>query len=379
MHVAVVGAGLGGLAAAALLSPHARVTVHERAAHPGGRARSQVEAGATLNLGPHALYNTGAGMSVLRRLGVQPAGSRPPNAGWLARGGRLHELPGATGSMLRTTALTTTEKLRLPAWLYARNVPDVPLAEWLAPAPDGVAGLLQALVRVASYSNAPELLSARAAMRQVSRALSGVLYLDGGWERLVEALVPRAGEVRCGDDVTTLPEADAVVVAGPPALARRLGVPVPELTAVRAACLDLVLDGLPRPEQRFVLGLDAPLYLSEHGSVAKLRGTVLHVARYLAPGDRGADAIGELEALLDLAQPGWRDRVKFRRFLPDLVVSHRVDRPGGVVPGARLVDGRPVHIVGDWVGESGMLADRTFASAEAAADAILRSAGRRAA
>jgi hypothetical protein len=229
---------------------------------------------------------------------------------------------------------------------------------------------MRALVRVSSYTNAPSLQSARVAMRQVSTSLQGVLYLDGGWDQLVRALAVDV-DVRLGVDVDRLPDADAVVLAGPPALARRLGVTVPDLTPVRAACLDLVLDGLPNPDRRFVLGLDEPLYFSEHGAVASLGGTVLHVARYLAPTDVGAAALPQLEALLDQAQPGWRERVRFRRFLPELVVTHRTDRPGEQVDSTSVVDGRSVHLVGDWVGEDALLADRSFASAERAADALL--------
>jgi hypothetical protein len=370
MHIAIVGGGLGGLATAALLAPHATVTLYERSSHLGGRARSQVEAGATLNLGPHALYRASAGMRVLRRLGVTPRGAAPAYGGLGLRGGALHELPGGALSLARTGALSFTEKLQLAPWLYARNVPDVPLADWLATAPAGIADLMRALVRVSSYTNAPSLQSARVAMRQVSTSLQGVLYLDGGWDQLVRALAVDV-DVRLGVDVDRLPDADAVVLAGPPALARRLGVTVPDLTPVRAACLDLVLDGLPNPDRRFVLGLDEPLYFSEHGAVASLGGTVLHVARYLAPTDVGAAALPQLEALLDQAQPGWRERVRFRRFLPELVVTHRTDRPGEQVDSTSVVDGRSVHLVGDWVGEDALLADRSFASAERAADALL--------
>lgn len=370
MHIAIVGGGLGGLATAALLAPHATVTLYERASHLGGRARSQVEAGATLNLGPHALYRASAAMRVLRRLGVTPRGAAPPFGGLGLRGGALHALPGTALALARTGALSLSEKLQLAPWLYARNVPDVPLADWLATAPPGVADLVRALVRVSSYTNAPALQSARVAMRQVTTSLQGVVYLDGGWDQLVRALASDV-DIRLGTDVDRLPDADAVVLAGPPSLARRFGVPVPDLTPVRAACLDLVLDRLPCPDRRFVLGLDQPLYLSEHGAVAALGGTVLHIARYLAPTDAGADALPELEALLDQVQPGWRERVHFRRFLSELIVTHRIDRPGEYVDDACIVDGRPVHLVGDWVGEDALLADRSFASAERAADALL--------
>lgn len=56
MRVAVVGAGLGGLSAAAhLVAAGHRVTIYERAGAPGGRASSHVEDGFRLDLGPTVL------------------------------------------------------------------------------------------------------------------------------------------------------------------------------------------------------------------------------------------------------------------------------------------------------------------------------------
>jgi hypothetical protein len=158
---------------------------------------------------------------------------------------------------------------------------------------------------------------------------------------------------------------------------------------VRAACLDVALSRLPRPRALFALGIDRPLYLSVHSAWARLApaGTaVIHVARYLGPepdADPGADE-RELEAALDLVQPGWRTVRLARRFLPRMTVSHALasaagggnaGRPGSAVPGvARL------HVAGDWVGATGTLADASLASAHAAARALVAAlAARRAA
>ena len=64
---------------------------------------------------------------------------------------------------------------------------------------------------------------------------------------------------------------------------------------------------------RFALGIDRPLYLSVHSAYATLgpQGTaVIHVAKYLgsSAGDARANE-RELEALMDLIQPGWRELV----------------------------------------------------------------------
>ncbi len=80
VDLAVVGGGLAGLAAAALVaSAGKRVVVIERAEHPGGRARSLVEDGFVFNQGPHALYRKAAGIAVLKKLGIAPRGALPGN------------------------------------------------------------------------------------------------------------------------------------------------------------------------------------------------------------------------------------------------------------------------------------------------------------
>ena len=83
----------------------------------------------------------------------------------------------------------------------------------------------------------------------------------------------------------------------------------------------------------------------------------------------------ELEVLLDMVQPGWRKMVVMQRFLPNMIASNTVltsskgvmeKRPDIKVPGVNNL-----YIIGDWVGEDGMLADASFASAKAVAIKIL--------
>src|SRR5262245_58721302 len=80
--IVVVGAGLAGLAAAALLGRAGRkVVVLERSPEVGGRGVTHTEQGFRWNLGAHALYRGGPGMAGLRDLGPKPAGGMPATAG----------------------------------------------------------------------------------------------------------------------------------------------------------------------------------------------------------------------------------------------------------------------------------------------------------
>ena len=147
---------------------------------------------------------------------------------------------------------------------------------------------------------------------------------------------------------------------------------------IRVATLDVGLSETPRPDARFVLGIDQPLYLSVHSGVSDVApagGTMLHVAKYLGDDASSAEEVEqELEALLDLAQPGWRDVLVERRFLPNLVAVNALAmaEDGGLSGRPDPVTAVPgVYLAGDWVGSEGWLADASLASAKRAARAAL--------
>jgi len=185
------------------------------------------------------------------------------------------------------------------------------------------------------------------------------------------------------DDGTSF-EAGDVVVAGDPETALRLAgaerAPdlarsIAALVPVRAACLDLALSRLPRPDRNFALGLDRPLYLSVHSAAAALAppgGALIQVARYLAPDEAAPrDAMrAVLEGWADAVQPGWREVVVRQRLMPAMTVSHGLPSYRGARPAPRVAEIRGLWLAGDWVGDRGLLADAAVASAEAVAGAI---------
>ena len=74
----VVGGGLAGLSAAALVAREGRsVVVLERASHLGGRAATHVRHGVHFNLGPHALYCRGHAFRLFESLRVPFTGRFP--------------------------------------------------------------------------------------------------------------------------------------------------------------------------------------------------------------------------------------------------------------------------------------------------------------
>jgi len=409
-QVVVVGGGLGGLAAAALIGRAGRrVVVVERARALGGRAQTHDEDGFLMNLGAHALYRGGAAADVYRELGVNYTGRSPVTVGLAIRGGRGHALPTGPMSLFFGDLMPVAarfEAAKLFAGLATIEAPPgMSVLEWAEATTRHVTvkEMFLALARVTTYANAPTLQDAAKTARQLALAMrAGVLYLDGGWATLVEGLRRAAkhggAEIVTGRDVVqvlhddrvhgvvlddgrTIAATEVIVTGGPrgvSALTKSAAVKrwAETLVPAHAACLDIAVSHLPRAKLNFALGIDTPLYVSVHSVTARLApagGALIHAAKYLPAGSSehqdNDKVLAEIEGAVDLLQPGWRDVVVHRRFLPRLVVTHAIDvaeaRPGPAVP-----DVHGLYVVGDWVGGTGALSDATLASAREAASLV---------
>jgi phytoene dehydrogenase-like protein len=374
-----------------------------------------------LNRGAHALYHQTEAGDVLRELGVTYHGKQPPPV-FALTDDTLHLLPQSPLTLLRTSLLDAPAKLELVS-VQARALRAdltalqmVSVSQWLnrhVRHPQ-VRALLLMLARVTTYTNAPELQSA-ALLVEMVRKVPNVLYLDGGWQTLVNGLrqVAQAAGVRIvtstrvmtveheahirgvrlanGDFypsqavimATDPTEASALVDGGDhPALSRLAREALPS----HVACLDVALRRLPEPCHLGALGIDRPLYLVVHSASAKLAPegrAVIHTIRYLEPGEQAdtKEVEQELEALLDRLQPGWRDELVERQFLPHMHATNAIvqahlggipGRPGPEVPGIGNL-----FVAGDWVGTAGQLTAAGLASARAAARLVCEQTLRR--
>src|SRR5262245_16049563 len=284
-NVAVVGGGLAGLTAANFLARAGfNVMLFEKSSATGGRARTEVEQDFHFNLGPHALYRSGAAIGILRELGVKFQGKPPATSGGFAidRGAKP-TLPLGPFSLLTSGLLGLGAKLEAARLLGAigkfdaRGVERLSLREWAEREirREAARRLFHSFIRVSNYADDPERQSAGAAIAQLQLALaSGVLYLDGGWQTLAHGLRDAAEKegvklitgkrvkaverdvrvrgVRLADE--SIYAAPTVVIAAGPGEACELverseGTVLSEWAKaaipVRAACLDVALKYLP--------------------------------------------------------------------------------------------------------------------------------------
>ena len=155
---------------------------------------------------------------MLRELGVEPRGRVPAVSGAFAvKNGVKHTFPAGAVSLLTTSLFGLSAKLEAARLLASigrvdgNRLMSVTLREWLDQTltHTEVKEFVLAAFRVATYTNAPDLVSAGAAIEQLKKAFAtSVLYLDGGWQTLVEGL--REAAVRSGVVIETGTRVDAV-------------------------------------------------------------------------------------------------------------------------------------------------------------------------
>jgi hypothetical protein len=403
VDVLVVGAGLAGLTAAATAARSGRHVAVLDVRSAGGRARSETRSGFVFNQGPHALYRRGPGSAVLASFGIRPTGSPPAQRVFGSRSGTLGLLPTSAGSLARSPLLGRRAKAQLATLLArfprleASTLAPLSAASWVGSlgVREEAASVLRTLLRVATYAPDLELISADAAVGQLQLAHSGgVVYLDGGWGRLVDSL---AGAARAAGAVILDREralgltagpggalevstdaggwlASAVVVAVGGPQATRAFLSAPDDWGVgadaTAACLDLALRR--PPHRRVAFALEEPLYLSTHSPAADLAppgAALVHVMRYGARSSKqDRSQLWEFARLVGISE----DDVVVERFLHRMIVSHALPAPGLGLAGRPAVTASGqagVFLAGDWIGPSGLLADASLASGAAAGTA----------
>jgi phytoene dehydrogenase-like protein len=416
--VIIIGGGLASLTTATLLASSGKsVTLFEQSSNEiGGRARTSIQDGFYFNQGPHAFFVADVGAKLLQELGIQYTGGIPNTSFEIKDAKKFRLLVNVTSKSKTQASESILEKVfALLSDLLKKadftELDNVSVQEWVERNfhdADSIA-LMNALIRLTTYANDSDIQGVGSALHQFHVFnQGGVMYLDRGWQTLVDGLIAAAKNAKVkivmGKKATKLQKSDSswlvtlsdrskvsakvLVIATGPREAdalfhdgekpEALSNAVKEAKPIRLACLDVALSSLPEKDALFALGIDSPLYFSVHSASAELappNGALIHVAKYLGtsikPNPREDEK--ELEELIDLMQPGWREMLVKKRPLPNMVVSNAIVTAaiGGLSgrPDVRIADN--LYIVGDWVGKEGLLSNASFASAKHAARLIL--------
>ncbi|NDI34913.1 phytoene desaturase family protein [Chengkuizengella sediminis] len=417
--VIIIGGGIAGLTASVILAKeNKKVLILEKAKQIGGRAATIEKAGGLLNLGPHAIYPNGPGVKILEELNITLNGGSPASKGTLLYENKTYPLTLSPVALLTSKLLKWKEKrefIKLVSGLNKINtqfIQNISLYDWVEAhlKEEKVKKLFYMLCRLSSYCNDPKRSSAGIIIEQVKLGLTGVRYLDGGWQTLVDQLKQQALSygvtikenhhitelLGASPDITLIDSLDEtfttkhVISTSTPAntlsmvkseklsstlkLYRDLCIPV------KGSFWDIVLKKTTNLNVKFALGLDEPLYYSNQSAVANLATEpnlhVIHLGKYL-PTDEKLDPKknhNQLKKFLDKIEPDWEEEVVFQRYLPSLTVYNALPSTNMPSINSEIPEIPGLYVAGDWVTTKGLLVDASITSAKSAADAIIEQA-----
>lgn len=374
-HLTIVGGGVAGLTAAiAAREAGLDVTLHEASSQLGGRART-TRGTHRANWGPHVIYADGPLWGWLDQRGLaQPAHGYPYRGKVALRaGGRARLAPPAA-------VIPALLRLR-----HAQAPVDRAFFGWASERlkDEAAAARIAAFMGVATFDHDPGRLSAAFVHERLRRVVSlppSVRYLPGGWAALAGRLAAHGrklgARIETRSTVDTLPPAPVILAVPLPRAAALLGEPTLTQAGTRTALLDLGL--VRRRSDPYVLSdLDAPgfaeTFTLPDPSLAPPGEHLVQAQAGLRPGEDLPQGVARLEALLDSAFHGWRERVTWRRQHAVTGESGALDLPGTTWrdrPAVARGDG--VYLAGDMVAAPGLLSEVSHHSAVTAVADLTR-------
>jgi NAD(P)-binding Rossmann-like domain len=380
-EITVLGGGLAGLIAATeAAEAGASVRLLEARSRLGGRAASTPPP-YVANLGPHALYAGTETWAWLRRRGLHSPSRMPrsPAVSFRWRGEVRRYPPRELLPILGLRNAEAPVDHDLRRWLTERAGRDS------AQAIAGSAGPL-------TFDHDPGRLSAAFVVERIRRILLRPLpaarYVEGGWSALIERMAAHAASVgvrieteaavRTLDELGGGPVIVAVEPTAAPSAARRPN-PRGRLASGRVARRrPRAPPGRPVPRLR----PDEAAFFTRVTAVvpthAPARHDLVQASVGLRPHEDAPTGHARLEAILDQAFSGWRERLVWRRAAKVHESTGALDVPGTTWQHRpRILYGDEIWLAGDWVAAPGHLSEVSCTSAIAAARGALDHARRR--
>lgn len=414
--VVIVGGGLAGYVAANYLAKTGMsILIIEKDKKVGGRARTDKINQEFFNLGPHALYKKGNAVPILQELGIELYGKSPKLQGLLMNDKVEYTAPFNPLGVFTTGFLSWKERMEWLKVLVKLKSTDIEklseqtFQQWVQQITNSknVQSLLLILGRLATYCHAPEKVSASVIVTHLKMVMQGVLYIDRGWQTIIDQLHNKAVisgvQIQTGVIVNEIKMAENNIIlslstkeelickyvlstTGPRELMKMLGNNTTQtqmdffaqLSPVKGAALDIALTQLPKPNRLFAMEITEPFYYSVHSNSAVLSDNqntiVLHVFKYLHPDDNidGKELKKELEQFLEKIQPGWQEHKISSRFMPTITVNQRLPQIGDEQKLQRSKsEVAGLYLAGDWVSSHSILSEGAVSSAKQAAEEII--------
>ncbi|MBP2242110.1 phytoene dehydrogenase-like protein [Cytobacillus eiseniae] len=412
--VVIIGGGLAGFVAANYLAKrNLSILVLEKGKKVGGRARTDQIHEQYFNLGPHALSKKGKAMAILEELTIQVPGKSPKLGGVLVKEHLEYSAPFTPSGLLTTNLLNWKDRIEWANVLIkvisvnTKKLTTWTFEQWVQQTTESanIQSLLYLLGRLATYCHAPDQASAKIIVSHLKTVLNGVLYLDHGWQTIIDQLHNKA--VVSGVQIETHKrvkhiaplEQDSfklvlshdeevfgkyvICTTGPYELQHMLGkksnFPFTKMKPVKGATFDIALTQLPNPKKLFAMDINHPLYFSVHSNYARLsadaKNAVMHVFKYHHPDEtiNAKKVRDELEQFLEKIQPGWKNYEITSRFIPQITVNQRLPQIGDEKMLESCKRGIPgLYIAGDWASPDFILAEGAVSSAKQAAEDIMK-------
>ena len=414
--VIIIGGGLAGYVAANYLAKAGMsILIIEKDKKVGGRARTDKIGQELFNIGPHALYAKGKAAPILQELGINLHGKSPKLNGLLIDDNLEYNAPFNPVGIFTTRLLNWKERIE---WLKIlqkikgmkmEQLSDQTFQQWTQKMArsKNVQDLLLILGRLATYCHAPEKVSASVIVSHLKTVMNGVLYIDKGWQTIIDQLHNNAvisgvqiqsgmkvNDIKMGDNIFKLSLSTeeeltckyVLSTTSPQELLKIFGENIKQtqvdflkqIIPVKGATLDVALTKLPKPDQLFAMEIAQPFYYSVHSNAAILSENestvVLHVFKYLHPDDKigGKEIRNELEQFLDKIQPGWQKYKISSRFMPTITVNQRLPQIGDELKlQCSKLEGAGLYLAGDWASSHSILAEGAVSSAKKAAEEII--------